>query len=114
MPADSLARYTGIPVHYLRKIMRQLVVSGLVVARRGPGGGFALRRPARTITFAQILTAGDTYADDDACVFGSGRCNPQVPCALHDSYSSLRDTLNNWMNQTTLADVGRDPRLWDR
>jgi Rrf2 family protein len=111
IPAKSLSEFTGIPVHYLSKIMRRLVVAKLVVARKGHGGGFALAQPARRITFAQILAAEDGMLDSTTCAYGWGQCNPENFCPLHQTFATLREALDRWLNQTTLAAVERDPRL---
>ena len=44
LTAEELSAQASVPVHYLAKVMRQLVVAGLVSARRGRGGGFRLAR----------------------------------------------------------------------
>ena len=40
----ELAEHTNVPVHYLGKVMRLLVLAELVRSRKGHGGGFTLRR----------------------------------------------------------------------
>ncbi|MCB9871519.1 MAG: Rrf2 family transcriptional regulator [Planctomycetes bacterium] len=109
LPAKELARRTGIPVHYLSKIMRRLVVSRLVAGRRGHGGGFSLGRPARRISFADILVATDCVGERDVCAFGWGKCNPAEHCPLHDTYRQLQASVLQWMEGTTLAEVVRAP-----
>lgn len=114
IPAKSLSGFTGIPVHYLSKIMRRLVVAKLVVARKGHGGGFALGRPARKITFAQIFAAEGGLLDSGTCAYGWGQCDPDNYCPLHSTYSTLRNALDKWLNETNLAAVERDPRMLER
>ena len=111
LSAKELAELTGIPVHYLSKIMRRLVVENLVSARRGHGGGFALGRPARKISFADILAAADLETKANVCAFGWGQCDPKHHCPLHKTYSKLQEAVHGWMNETTLAQVDRDPRV---
>ncbi|MFV0529710.1 MAG: Rrf2 family transcriptional regulator [Lachnospiraceae bacterium] len=49
-------RLHGSPT-YLRKLIRKLVVSGLVVSVSGNNGGFALSRPPEQITLCDIVEA---------------------------------------------------------
>ncbi len=43
-----------IPSHYLSKIMKDLVASGLVHSRVGSKGGFSLARSAETISIKEV------------------------------------------------------------
>lgn len=109
--AQGLSEVTGVPVPYLSKIMRRLVVKKLVTSRKGRGGGFALAVPARKVTFAQILEAGNFTVESNHCAYGWGSCDATIPCPLHDTYSRLQAAVIEWMETTTLADVGRDERV---
>ena len=43
MPAKELSKMTGIPQHYLSKIMKKMVEAGLVKSKKGHGGAFDSR-----------------------------------------------------------------------
>ncbi len=53
--AADLSKSTDIPVHYLWKILRRLVVAGVLTSQKGKGGGFRLARPPDEIRFTDIL-----------------------------------------------------------
>jgi len=101
----DLSGPTGIPAHYLSKIMRRLVASGLLVSEKGHGGGFRFARPLARIRLMDILEAVDASPSANHCAFGWGKCNAARPCPLHPSFSYLNETVANWAEQTTLADV---------
>jgi Rrf2 family iron-sulfur cluster assembly transcriptional regulator len=103
--AVDLAEKTGIPVHYLSKVMRRLVVQRLVTSRKGHGGGFALGRPPNKITFEEILKVDPYFESTTQCAFGWGNCNNSNPCPLHSTWSELKDAFHNWASTTTLAAV---------
>ena len=104
--AKDLSEATSIPVYYLSKIMRRLVVSGLVESQKGHGGGFKLNRLPHEINFLDILSSVDYVAVADRCVFGWGACNTERPCPLHPVWSTLNEVFFEWAKTTTLADVG--------
>ncbi len=104
--AADLSQRTGVPVHYLSKIMRRLVLGRLVLSRKGHGGGFTLARPARQVRFAEILAAGDFVPEVNRCAFGWGSCDAKKPCPLHPAYSQLNESFQRWAQKTTLADMG--------
>lgn len=101
----DLAEQTGVPLHYLAKVLRRLVAHGLLVAQRGHGGGFALARPPNRMRFFEILAALDQMPAPDRCAFGWGRCDPHHPCPLHPAWSKLNASFRTWALSTTLADV---------
>lgn len=105
MRAEDLAEATSIPVHYLSKVMRRLVLAGLVTSQKGHGGGFALARPASQVRFADVLFATGITVESDRCGFGWGTCNPSAPCPLHNAWTDLNQRCENWARENTLADV---------
>lgn len=59
MTVAQLAAAQQIPVRYLGAIMTQLRKAGIVVAQRGPDGGYELARPASKIMLADVIRAVD-------------------------------------------------------
>ncbi|MFZ4578817.1 MAG: RrF2 family transcriptional regulator [Myxococcota bacterium] len=111
LPADRAVRArdlsvaTGVPVHYLAKLLRRLVVAGLLKSQKGHGGGFVLAQPPRFIRFLDVMMAADFTPNPVHCAFGWGACKTDQPCPLHSSWSKLNEALCDWAATTTLADV---------
>ena len=104
--AAELSEATGIPRHYISKVMRRLVEHQLVLAQKGHGGGFHLaHQPAETRYLDVLVALG--YDPDTRCVFGWPRCGAAQPCPLHKSWSEMKETFCDWASETTLADVTR-------
>ena len=57
LSASELAQETGVPLPTTQKLMGRLAAEGLLTSVRGAAGGFALARPAETITLADIVEA---------------------------------------------------------
>jgi Rrf2 family protein len=55
--AREVAQRQGIPLRYLEQILQELRRVGLVEAKRGPGGGYALARSADGIRLDEIVAA---------------------------------------------------------
>lgn len=55
--ADALAEQTKVPRRYLNKVLKDLVESGLVTSRPGPGGGYSLSRSPEEITILDVVNA---------------------------------------------------------
>jgi Rrf2 family transcriptional regulator, iron-sulfur cluster assembly transcription factor len=58
--AKEIAERQAVPLRYLEQILQDLRRAGLVDARRGPRGGYALARPAEEIRLTDALVAVDT------------------------------------------------------
>lgn len=112
--ASDLSEQTGIPTHYLSKIMRRMVTSKLVESQRGHGGGFVITRDLHSIRFVDILRAVDVQSEPNQCVFGWGTCDAAKPCPLHFVWSQAMDTINEWSGSTSLGDVRRDTGMADK
>ncbi|WP_421708599.1 RrF2 family transcriptional regulator [Algihabitans sp.] len=59
---QALAESINRSVSYTEALMARLRSAGLVVSRRGRGGGYVLAKPARRITVAEIFRAVDAPA----------------------------------------------------
>jgi Rrf2 family transcriptional regulator, iron-sulfur cluster assembly transcription factor len=103
--ASELAVRTGVPQHYLNKVMRKLVQAGLAHAARGHGGGFRLAKPAKRITYQEILEVAGYEKRSDSCVFGWGKCRDSQPCPMHESWKKLNESFVTWAHATSLQEV---------
>jgi Rrf2 family transcriptional regulator, iron-sulfur cluster assembly transcription factor len=55
--AKEIAAHQRIPLRFLEQILQDLRRAGLVEARRGPRGGYALAHPPAEISLADVLRA---------------------------------------------------------
>lgn len=105
MNAQALASQTGIPVHYLNKIMRHLVDEGFVISAKGHGGGFRLGKPASRISYLDVLKVTGYDTENMRCVFGRDRCRSNQPCPMHHAWKDVNDDFILWARQTTLSSL---------
>ena len=85
LSATALAEETGVPLPTAQKLMGQLAGSGLLSSARGAAGGFALARPAKEISLADIVEAVEGPIVMTVC---SGHVGPS-DCAL-DSHCRVK------------------------
>lgn len=107
-PSDSLtsadlSERTQVPLAYLSKVLRQLVAAGLLHGQRGHHGGFRLSRPPEQITFGEVLVAVGFHPPPNRCAMGWGTCSPAVPCPLHNAWSQIDASYQEWARCTTIA-----------
>ena len=110
MRAKDLSEHTGVPIHYLSKIMRRMVEAGLVFSQKGHGGGFIIARPLEEISLQDIISAVDGSHELQTCVFGWDECNEENPCPLHPFWCQFKQIQHQWLEGNTLADIVENRR----
>lgn len=107
VPASALSNESGIPPHYLSKILRKLVSSKVLRASKGHGGGFTLAQAPERVRVIDIIEAVEPPVPERHCIFGWRICNSKNPCILHDRWSKVNDAFQDWIRSTTLAEIKR-------
>lgn len=103
----EIAERTQVPAPYLAKIVHQLGRKGYVRTRRGVGGGVELAiDPARVTLFELCETLEDPILDAQ-CLLGLGSCNDDRDCPAHAFSKVLRRKKLEFLERTTLLQVGR-------
>ncbi len=103
--ASSLARELALPQNYLSKTLRQLVLGGVLVATRGPGGGHRLAAPAAALTLGAIVDVIDPGSRERTCLLGRPECSADRPCSAHGRWCRVRDAIDGFLDGTTLDDL---------
>lgn len=106
--AKEISAKTGVPLHYLSRILRDAVRGGLLESARGVGGGFRLSRPKNKIKLLEVLSPFDDVLDRSKCPFGQPRCNDSMPCGFHKYWKPIKVAYSEMLEQTTLDDVRLD------
>lgn len=103
--AKELATLTGVPSHYLSKIMRKMVEAGFVTAQRGHGGGFELVVDPCKLRFVDVLIAVGYDPKQLGCAFGWAKCHDEKPCPMHPLWKKIKDCFNEWVMISTFGDI---------
>lgn len=90
--AQHIAEDTGVPIEYLRKILQRLARARLITSGRGRGGGFALGKPLKAISFADVVEAIEGPLDAHA-LFDEGL----LPAAS----STVSPRINRWRKKAS-------------
>lgn len=100
----------GIPARYLEQIFQRLRRHGLVVGKRGPGGGYTLGRGTTEITLRDIVEAVEGPID---CQRAQHRGKPsereiEPDCGPGFLWSSLADRFSSLLAETSIEDLCRE------
>lgn len=102
VPTVTLADRTGVPVHYLAKVLQQLASAQLVTGRRGVRGGYKLARGAGEISLLQVVRAVTVVDRMAQCPIGA---NGNQLCPLHSTIDEATRLVIDLLEGRTLGDV---------
>jgi Rrf2 family iron-sulfur cluster assembly transcriptional regulator len=98
--AKEIADRQKIPLRFLEQILQDLRKAGIVEARRGPRGGYALARPPAQISLAEVLHAVRGPLEE-MFGFDPAAAGDDVPWAV---WTDVRARLVDVLEHATLQD----------
>lgn len=108
---DDVASRLGVPRNYLSKIMHALARGGVLTSSRGPGGGFALARPAGEVRLSEVVEPFGGASLESGCLLGRPQCSDANPCAAHERWKSVAKSVKSFMEDTSIADLAVSTRV---
>jgi Rrf2 family protein len=111
---SEIAKQQAVPKKFLEIILVELKRGGLVRSFRGRNGGYALARPADSIFLGNVirLMDGPLAALPCASLTGYRRCEDckdETSCQIRRVFRRVRDATAAILDQTSLADIVREP-----
>jgi Rrf2 family protein len=107
--AKDIAKRESIPLRYLEQIFQDLKRAGLVESKRGPRGGYYLKRAPSEITLGDIVRALQgpieemfVVVDDEEGAGEPPVTSRQVTGAV---WRELADHVTGWFDGATIADL---------
>jgi Rrf2 family protein len=108
----ELAERNGIPKKFLELILLELKNAGIVVSRRGVGGGYLLALRPEAIRSSEIIEAVEGPISPAKAQKRKGRkalseeSSPAVSRLVRETSEAIQAVLDRW----TLADLAREER----
>src|SRR6476469_7147749 len=107
LSATELAGETGVPLPTTQKLMGQHAASGLLLSARGVGGGFALARPAKDISLADIVEAVEGPIAMSACSDGKFDCALDAHCRVKPHMGVVGNAVRGALGAVSLTELAR-------
>ena len=103
MPFREIARRMNVPQDFLAKILKQLVTRQLAVSTRGARGGYRLARPAREISFLEVIEADEGPVVVNLCQDGGhDSCQLSRACTLYGVWKRGQERMLDVYRTATL------------
>ncbi len=102
----SAAAVTGVPEPTAGKILKLLARGGLLVSRRGSGGGYAMTGEPGDVSIADIVAAVDGPISLTECLDApGGGCDLEPSCPARGNWRKINDAVRHALEGVTLADM---------
>ena len=108
MMSADIAEQAGVPRKFLEQILLGLKKRGIVQSLRGRAGGYLLGRPAKDISFADIIRETDGPLALSPCVSVTAYhkcpdCEDEATCAIRKVLLAARDATAAVLESRSLA-----------
>jgi len=106
--AKDIARREQIPLRYLEQIFQDLKRAGLVESKRGPRGGYFLKRDPADITLGDVVRALQGSIEEMFVVENDGDRDEQPRASRQvtsDVWKQLADHVTSWFDGLAISDL---------
>ncbi|RZK39494.1 MAG: Rrf2 family transcriptional regulator [Pedobacter sp.] len=99
----EIAEGIDSPLHFIAKILQDLVKKGLVRSLKGPNGGFYLEsNDLKCTSLAEIVKAVDGNKIFLGCGLGLEQCSELQPCPIHFEFKKVREEMKAMLEKAKL------------
>ena len=110
MSAAALSQEKNIPSPFIYRVLKKLETGGLLTIRRGPKGGYSLRRDCEEITLYDVVSAFENTFLVIECMKSDYDCarNAGLDCRMHRELGRIQGLLKNEFRSKSLASMFDD------
>lgn len=105
--AAEIAQAEALPAAVTYKLLKRLTKAGLLESRRGPDGGYLLRRPCAELTLYDLFCAIDAEPTFTECLAPGYECpnNTAGACRVHREFGRVQRLVETELKRHTLAEI---------
>lgn len=107
---SDICDQVSIPEQFTRKVLQNLVRTGILSSIRGPGGGYSFAMPPETISLSQVIVSVESGPRFDLCILGYEHCSDLDPCPLHHFWAPIKNSALGMLKERTVADLATGGR----
>ncbi|RME30109.1 MAG: Rrf2 family transcriptional regulator [Candidatus Zixiibacteriota bacterium] len=108
---NSIAAAESIPREFLAKILKDLTRGGILVSFQGVTGGYRLARPAKDISFLDVIESIEGPIHINLCTEPNGcGCDQVDDCQMHDFWVAQENQFKKSLGRHTFGRYARARR----
>jgi Rrf2 family protein len=101
----EISQKEEIPFDYLEKIVSKLQKQGIVKAKRGKNGGYALLCSPKKIKIKQVIEALEGNWFPVKCLKKEFVCKKEKSCLAKNFWKEFKKSIDKTLNRITLEDL---------
>ncbi|TRX59411.1 Rrf2 family transcriptional regulator [Fulvivirga sp. M361] len=109
----DIAEAQKIPLHFLSKVLQELVKHKVLDSAKGPKGGFSLVDDPNNMYLLKIVEIVDGSDLFDRCGIGLKECSDEYPCPIHFDYQLVKEKIKNLLSEKTIYQLCIDVKNGD-
>ncbi len=102
---QTLSDAVDMPLPTVRKILKLLSNSGLLLSERGAQGGYNLSRSPKQISIAEIITAIEGPIALTECVSEKSQCEQESHCDVQTNWTRINNAVFHALDEVKLSDM---------
>jgi Rrf2 family iron-sulfur cluster assembly transcriptional regulator len=111
LDASSVSQQTGVTLRFTLKILRKLVMAGIVKSFKGVQGGYELAREPSQINMRQVIEAVDGPINISRCLTEDQTCtriDDISLCYFHNVFADISRLVRERLSSVTFESIDAD------
>lgn len=107
MGSEDISKQMGIPKQIIAQIAKPLRDAGIIVTKRGVGGGFSLNRKPEEISLADVINAMEGTTRINRCMEADHYCSRDAAatCPVRKFYERIQTFVDEAFSSKTIASL---------
>lgn len=106
----TIASSTAVSPRFATKILRKLMLAGIVRSYKGVTGGYALAKPPAEVTLLDVITVIDGDICINRCIGPDGVCtrldaSGEKTCSVHEVLADVNDYIVKKLSGVNFANI---------
>ena len=103
----EIANEIDTPTSFTAKILQRLVRMRFIESVKGKNGGYYFSPDQKELSLKEVVMAIEGDRILTGCGFGLKQCDDENPCPLHNTFSSIRDAIENLLSGETIQSLAK-------
>ncbi len=101
----DMADEIDVPFNHLSKLVQRLSNAGILITRKGKGGGIKLSKSASKITLAEVYEAIEGPVCLNDCLFHRKSCKFSKKCKVRKCLGQIQKKIRDMLSEQNIMDL---------
>ncbi|OGC04762.1 hypothetical protein A2276_02175 [candidate division WOR-1 bacterium RIFOXYA12_FULL_43_27] len=101
----DIAEKINVPFSHLSKLVQRLQQGGILITKKGKGGGIKLAKPASAISMAEVYRAMEGPVSLSDCLFHKDSCRFSRKCKVRVYLGKIQNQINRMFEEKSILEL---------